>query len=74
MRGDLGTVEAHLADIAGNAPQTLASYVAMARATLGRAVTDGRLLPIRALRIHQALDAAVQDAATSAAPHPEDVR
>ena len=74
VRGDLGTVEAHLADIAGNAPQTLASYVAMARATLGRAVTDGRLLPIRALRIHQALDAAVQDAATSAAPHPEDVR
>ena len=58
VRGDLGTVEAHLRDIEANAPQTLASYVALARATLGRAVTDGRLVPLRAQRIREALDAA----------------
>ena len=55
VRGDLGTVRAHLADLAANAPQTLPSYVALARATLARAVTDGRLVPLRAMRIHQAL-------------------
>ncbi|MBM9461052.1 DUF2520 domain-containing protein [Nocardioides sp. zg-536] len=48
VRGDVQTVAAHLADIAANAPDTLPSYVAMAWATLDRAVTDGRLLPIRA--------------------------
>lgn len=58
VRGDLGTVEAHLRDIEANAPQTLASYVALARATLGRAVTDGRLVPLRAARIRDLLDAA----------------
>ena len=59
VRGDLGTVRAHLEDIAANAPQTLPSYVALARATLGRAVTDGRVVPIRAARIRDLLDAAV---------------
>ena len=48
VRGDVETVRAHLDDIAANAPQTLPSYVALARATLDRAVTDGRVLPIRA--------------------------
>ena len=48
VRGDLGTVRAHLEDITANAPQTLGSYVALARATLDRAVTDGRVVPIRA--------------------------
>lgn len=57
VRGDVGTVAAHLADLVANAPQTLGSYVALARATLARAVTDGRLLPIRAARIHELLDA-----------------
>ncbi|WP_182525558.1 Rossmann-like and DUF2520 domain-containing protein [Nocardioides dongkuii] len=61
VRGDLGTVRAHLDDLAANAPQTLASYVAMARATLGRAVTDGRLVPLRALRIREALDEALAE-------------
>lgn len=56
VRGDVGTVEAHLRDLVANAPQTLPSYVAMARATLDRAVTDGRLLPIRAVRIHDLLE------------------
>ena len=32
VRGDLGTVRAHLVDITANAPQTLGSYVALARA------------------------------------------
>ena len=59
VRGDLGTVRAHLEDITANAPQTLGSYVALARATLDRAVTDGRVVPIRAARIRDLLDAAV---------------
>ncbi|WP_328528420.1 DUF2520 domain-containing protein [Nocardioides sp. NBC_00368] len=58
VRGDAGTVAAHLDDIRTNAPQTLASYVSMARATLDRAVSDGRLLPLRALKIKNLLDAA----------------
>jgi predicted short-subunit dehydrogenase-like oxidoreductase (DUF2520 family) len=58
VRGDLGTVRAHLEDITANAPQTLASYVALARATLDRAVTDGRVVPLRAARIRELLDAA----------------
>ena len=58
VRGDAGTVAAHLDDIAANAPHTLASYVAMARATLSRALTDGRLLPLRAQKIADLLDAA----------------
>ncbi len=58
VRGDVETVRAHVADLAANAPQTLASYVAMARATLDRAVTDGRLLPIRATKMLPVLDAA----------------
>jgi predicted short-subunit dehydrogenase-like oxidoreductase (DUF2520 family) len=62
VRGDVNTVRAHLEDIEANAPHTLASYVAMARATLARVVTDGRLLPIRALRINQVLDEALADA------------
>jgi len=64
VRGDVNTVRAHLADIATNAPQTLDSYIAMARATLDRVVTDGRLLPIRAASIRLALDEAVARAAT----------
>lgn len=43
VRGDAGTIAAHLEDLAANAPQTLPSYLAMARATLERVVTDGRL-------------------------------
>ena len=58
VRGDVETVRAHLADLAASAPQTLASYVTMARATLDRAVTDGRLLPIRAATMLRVLDGA----------------
>jgi predicted short-subunit dehydrogenase-like oxidoreductase (DUF2520 family) len=66
VRGDVNTVRAHLADIRAEAPQTLTSYVAMARATLDRVVTDGRLLPIRAEKIRQVLDAAVEPTARPA--------
>ena len=60
VRGDVNTVRAHLADIAETAPATLPTYVAMARATADRALGDGRLLPIRAQKIHDLLDAAEQ--------------
>jgi predicted short-subunit dehydrogenase-like oxidoreductase (DUF2520 family) len=59
VRGDVNTVRAHLADIAAKAPHTLPSYVAMARDTLDRVVTDGRVLPIRADAIRRVIDEAV---------------
>jgi predicted short-subunit dehydrogenase-like oxidoreductase (DUF2520 family) len=69
VRGDVETVRDHLAEVAATAPDTLPSYVAMARATLDRVVTDGRLLPIRAAKIRRALDAAVAPArSTDRAP------
>ena len=61
VRGDAGTIRGHLAEIARTAPHTLPSYVAMARATLDRVVTDGRVLPIRATRIRQVLDDTLAD-------------
>lgn len=64
VRGDVNTVRAHLEDIARQAPTTLPSYLALARATLSRAVTDGRLLPLRAMKINEALD----DAAAAIRP------
>ncbi len=63
VRGDLNTVRAHLDEIARSAPQAMDSYVALGRATLARAVTDGRLVPIHALKIQQILDSAQADAA-----------
>jgi predicted short-subunit dehydrogenase-like oxidoreductase (DUF2520 family) len=68
VRGDVNTVRAHLTGIAASAPTTLPSYVALARATLGRAVTDGRLLPIRALKIREVLDEALTEAEAAAQP------
>ncbi len=62
VRGDVNTIEAHLAEIVRNAPQTLASYLALGRATLDRVVTDGRVLPIRAARIRRLLDEAMTPA------------
>ena len=67
VRGDVNTIRAHLADITESAPQTLPSYVAMARATLSRAVGDGRLLPIRAAKITGLLDAALATPAPAVA-------
>ena len=63
VRGDVETVRAHVTDLAATAPQTLPSYVAMARATLDRAVTDGRLLPIRASKMLSVLESAEIDSA-----------
>ena len=65
VRGDVNTVRAHLADIAANAPHTLPSYVALARDTLDRVVTDGRVLPIRAAAILRVLAEAERAARTS---------
>ncbi|MFC6287950.1 Rossmann-like and DUF2520 domain-containing protein [Nocardioides sp. GCM10027113] len=67
VRGDAETVRGHLAEIAATAPHTLPSYVAMARATVDRVVTDGRLLPIRAAKIRRILDDAADRAADLAA-------
>jgi predicted short-subunit dehydrogenase-like oxidoreductase (DUF2520 family) len=68
VRGDVNTVRAHLSEIGRTAPDTLPSYVALARATLDRVVTDGRVLPIRGAAIRRVLDAAVRPAATPAVP------
>ena len=65
VRGDVNTVRAHLREIAANAPHTLASYVAMANATLDRVVTDGRVLPIRAASIRRVLDEAMATRGTT---------
>lgn len=62
VRGDVNTVRAHVAELRANAPHTLASYVAMARDTLDRVVTDGRLLPIQAAKIRTVLDTAAAPA------------
>jgi predicted short-subunit dehydrogenase-like oxidoreductase (DUF2520 family) len=56
VRGDANTVRAHLAELVANAPHTLPSYAALARATLDRVVTDGRILPIRAAKIRRIID------------------
>jgi predicted short-subunit dehydrogenase-like oxidoreductase (DUF2520 family) len=60
VRGDVKTVAGHVAEIERTRPDTLPSYLALARATLARAVTDGRVLPIRAHRIAEVLDAAAR--------------
>ena len=66
VRGDVETVRAHVAGLLADAPQTLPSYVTLARATLGRALTDGRVLPIRATAIMRVLDDAEARTGTSA--------
>ena len=64
VRGDVETVRTHLAEVLQSAPHTLPSYVALGRATLGRVVTDGRVLPIRAAKIRRVFDEAEAAAAT----------
>ncbi|HEX5861884.1 MAG TPA: Rossmann-like and DUF2520 domain-containing protein [Nocardioides sp.] len=59
VRGDVETVRGHLAELRDTAPHTLPSYVALAKATLDRVVTDGRLLPIRAAKLRGVLDQAL---------------
>jgi predicted short-subunit dehydrogenase-like oxidoreductase (DUF2520 family) len=68
VRGDVNTVAGHLRDIAANAPATLPSYVALARATANRAAIDGRLLPIRRAKIIALLDSALETADPATVP------
>ncbi|WP_323794320.1 Rossmann-like and DUF2520 domain-containing protein [Nocardioides sp.] len=58
VRGDVNTVRAHLDGILAEAPTTLSTYLALARATLSRAVVDGRLTAMRALKMNEVLDSA----------------
>ena len=44
-RGDAGTVAVHVAELRKHAPQTVAGYLAMARATADRALARGLLKP-----------------------------
>jgi predicted short-subunit dehydrogenase-like oxidoreductase (DUF2520 family) len=60
VRGDIETVRLHLADLVDKHPEMLASYLAMARATVRHAVADGRLDQLRA----GAFEAAFDEAAT----------
>ncbi|MDT9594708.1 DUF2520 domain-containing protein [Nocardioides zeae] len=54
-RGDVATVARHVEELEAHAPQASASYAALARATVDRVTTDGRLLPIRARRLLEVL-------------------
>lgn len=67
VRGDVNTVRAHLAEIAATAPATIPSYVELAKATADRALLDGRLLPIRAVKIVRLLDEALAQVSNPAA-------
>ncbi|MFY0406842.1 Rossmann-like and DUF2520 domain-containing protein [Solicola sp. PLA-1-18] len=61
VRGDVDTVAAHLAALADAPASTHDAYVAMARATTDRAVTDGRLTPSRGSDVRRVLDEADWD-------------
>lgn len=56
VRGDVQTVRAHLRILAASSPAVLESYVALARATANRAVSDGRLEPRRAAALIELLN------------------
>lgn len=56
-RGDVGTVSAHLAVLAAQAPASLPAYVAMARRTADRAEAAGLLGPAAADAVRARLDA-----------------
>jgi predicted short-subunit dehydrogenase-like oxidoreductase (DUF2520 family) len=57
-RGDAGTVAAHLRTIGHAAPDSLELYAALARQTAARAVADGRLRPVDAAGLLDALGGA----------------
>jgi predicted short-subunit dehydrogenase-like oxidoreductase (DUF2520 family) len=54
-RGDAGTVSAHVRELAGETPDVLPTYVALARATAVRALADGGLAPAAAEDLLDAL-------------------
>ena len=60
-RGDAGTVAAHLAEISEVAPETRATYVALARATADRALANGMLRPDAAERLLDVLAGREED-------------
>jgi predicted short-subunit dehydrogenase-like oxidoreductase (DUF2520 family) len=60
-RGDAGTVAAHLAEISTVAPETRATYVALARATADRALANGMLRPDAAERLLDVLAGREED-------------
>jgi predicted short-subunit dehydrogenase-like oxidoreductase (DUF2520 family) len=57
-RGDAGTVAAHIAEIGRVAPDSVDSYVALARHSAARAVADGRLRAVDADALLDVLAAA----------------
>jgi predicted short-subunit dehydrogenase-like oxidoreductase (DUF2520 family) len=59
VRGDAGTVRAHIAALTAQAPHLLESYVANARRALDRAVKAGRLAPEKAKAVAEALEEAM---------------
>jgi predicted short-subunit dehydrogenase-like oxidoreductase (DUF2520 family) len=59
VRGDAGTVRAHVAALTQKAPHLLESYVANARRALDRAVKAGRLDPAKAKGVSDALEEAL---------------
>lgn len=67
VRGDVGTISAHLSELEKHAPQTVPTYVALAKATMSRVLSDGRLLPIRGNTILRVLNRGLQ---APAAAHP----
>ncbi|MGH3471690.1 MAG: Rossmann-like and DUF2520 domain-containing protein [Nocardioidaceae bacterium] len=56
VRGDVRTVRAHVLSLAQSSPETLESYVVLARATANHAVADGRLEPRRAALLVELLN------------------
>jgi len=57
-RGDVATVATHLATLSDEAPDVVASYVAMTRRTAERAEASGRLRPEQAAEVRRTLEAA----------------
>jgi predicted short-subunit dehydrogenase-like oxidoreductase (DUF2520 family) len=55
VRGDVPAVRAHLRQLADLSPELLESYVAMGRATVNHAVSDGRLHPLTAAALVEVL-------------------
>jgi predicted short-subunit dehydrogenase-like oxidoreductase (DUF2520 family) len=59
VRGDAGTVRAHIAALTAKAPELLEAYVANARRTLDRAIRAGRIDAAKAKAVAEALEEAM---------------
>ncbi|MGP3976764.1 Rossmann-like and DUF2520 domain-containing protein [Streptomyces sp. 8N114] len=71
-RGDAGTVAAHVAELRRRAPETVAAYLAMARATADRALAHGLLKPEPAEALLDVLAAADTPRGTRPDDRPSD--